>query len=138
MRRRAFLSLVFLALAAGSTSASAQKRGDRNTITRLDLDEAGGSVITALDAVQRLRSHWLRPALGKQATAGVTGELGAQNPGVPVVYIDDRREPNMEQLRTVQAERILEMKYLDQNRAVQMLGPGHESGAILVKTAGRR
>jgi len=134
MPRFIFRSVFLLLLVAGS--AQAQKRGDRSLITRTDLEEAGGAVTTALDAVQRLRPNWLRPPMGRNAAAGMTDGMSAGDrvPTEPIVYINDRRQPNTESLRTVQASRLAEIKYLDQNRAIQLLGPGHEAGAILVTT----
>ncbi|MGQ0649807.1 MAG: hypothetical protein ACT4P7_19825 [Gemmatimonadaceae bacterium] len=138
MRRLLMLPLALLTLVVVSTTAFAQKRGDRSLITRQDLDEAGSSVSHALDAVQRLRPNWLRPPTGRTATAGVTDGFGGRaNAAEPIVYIDERRQPTLESLRTVQVSKIQELKYMDQNKAVQMLGPGHEAGAILVKTGGK-
>jgi hypothetical protein len=128
---RKFLVLAVLALLA-SSSVEAQKRGDRNTITRVDIDEAGNAVTNADDAVRRLRPQWLRGPMGRSATSGMDGQGGTATEAV--LYIDDRRQPNLEQLRTVQAASIEELKYMDQNRAIQMLGPGHEAGAIMLKT----
>ena len=55
-----------------------------------------------------------------------------------IVYIDDIRQPDIESLATVPASRIVELKYLDQNRAVVLHGPGHESGVIEVTTLDKR
>jgi hypothetical protein len=137
MRRFSVLSLAILALVAVSTPALAQKRGDRSLITRQDLDEAGTGVVNAWDAVQRLRPNWLRPPSGRSASAGMLDGLSTTTNTIatePIVYIDDRRQPNLESLRTIQAGRVIEMKYMDQNKAIQMLGPGHEAGAIHVTT----
>ena len=109
------------------------KRGDRNTITRVDIDEAGTSITNAQDAVQRLRPNWLRAPMGRMARSGADGQAG-EGASEPILYIDERRQPNLEQLRTVQVVQLFELKFLDQNRAIQMLGPGHEMGAILITT----
>ncbi len=135
--RRVFtvvLAAVLLAFVPSIVQAqAAAKRGDRNTITRLDLDEAGASVTNGQEAVQRLRPNWLRAPMGRMARSGADGQAG-QVANEPILYIDERRQPNLEQLRTVTAAQLLELKFLDQNRAIQMLGPGHEMGAILVTT----
>ena len=56
-----------------------------------------------------------------------------------VVYLDDLRQPDLESsLITVKVETIVEMRYLDQNRAVQNRGPGHEAGVIEVITTAKR
>ncbi|MBL8996631.1 MAG: hypothetical protein JNL44_04865 [Gemmatimonadetes bacterium] len=55
-----------------------------------------------------------------------------------VVYIDGMRQPDVESLATVPVLKIVEMRYLDQNRGVQMHGPGHEMGVIEVTTVDKR
>lgn len=120
-----------------AASAQAQKRGDRSLLTRADLDEGGSGLTTAQDAIQRLRPNWLRPPMGRNASAGMLGD-GPSKTSEPIVYVDEVRQPNLEALRTVAALKIVEIKYLDQNRAVQMMGPGHEAGAILITTVAKR
>jgi hypothetical protein len=134
-----FLSRTLLLLFAVSSAAFAQKRGDRYFISRDDLDEGGGGMTNAQDAIQRLRPNWLRPPLGRNAKGGMLDGLqqGSQA-SEPIVYIDEVRQPNLEALRTVLTSKIVSMKYLDQNRAVQMLGPGHEAGAIQIITVNKR
>ncbi len=124
-----------------STPALAQKRGDRALLTRSDIEEGGGGLTTAFEAIQRLRPNWMRPQVGRTASSGMLDGLGDRSsatPREPIVYINEVRQPNLEILRTVQSIKVVEMKFLDQNRAVQMLGPGHEAGAILVTTADKR
>lgn len=136
MRRPWFVLLAVLGLlSTASQPAAAQKRGDRNTITRQDLDEAGTSISNAYDAVQRLRSNWLNPPRGRMSSAAmIDNNANAANATEAILYIDDRRQAQLDLLRTVPVAKIKEIKYLDQNRAIQMLGPGHEAGAILVTT----
>jgi len=131
---------VFLLLVLVASVAQAQKRGDRSLITRADLNEGGGGVTTAHDAVQRLRPNWLRPAMGRIASSSMTGSSTERGTAAtePIIYIDEVRQPNLEALRTVAASKVVQMKYLDQNRAVQLLGPGHEAGAIQVTTVDKR
>jgi hypothetical protein len=132
--------LLACAMVALGAPAQAQKRGDRALITRSDIEEGGGGLTTAQDAIQRLRPNWLRPQMGRTATSGMLDGLGdrATTAREPIVYINEVRQPNLEILRTVPSIKIIEMKFLDQNRAVQVLGPGHELGAILIVTADKR
>ena len=142
MRRApARLLLIVLALLVCASSAEAQKkRGDRNKITRADLNEAGGTVMNAFDAVNLLRPHWLNPPMGRMASSAVDPAVSqmTHNASYLVVYIDDMRQPSLDVLRLVKAESITEIQYLDQNRAIQMLGPGHEAGAIQVTTVNKK
>lgn len=132
---RAFL--VFLGIVAGSSSIGAQtNRGDRNKLTQAEIAEGGASIMTAREAVRIFRPHWFAPPMGKKASSDVIGP-GGGNQSV-IVYIDDIRQPDIESLATVSAPRIVEMRYLDQNRAVLLRGPGHESGVIEVTTLDKR
>lgn len=137
---RRLLARTFLLLVVAASTAFAQKRGDRSLITRADLDEGGSGLTTAQEAIQRLRPNWLRPPMGRNATSGMLDGLGNRDaaPKEAILYIDEVRQPNLEVLRMVQVPKIVEMKYLDQNRAVQLLGPGHEAGTILIVTVNKR
>lgn len=142
------LGLVALALTLSAPVVEAQRdstpqkrasrpRGDRNRLTRAELDEAGTSIVTARDAVRLLRPQWLSPPMGRMASSNMVSTTGAATQ--VVVYIDDLRQPDIESsLVTVPAAKIVEIRYLDQNRAIQQRGPGHEAGVIEVTTTDKR
>lgn len=117
-----------------------KKRTDTRVITRADLDEAVATVTTAHDAVTRLRPQWLTPPRGRISGASGLDAFSSANPDAsePRIYIDDMLQTGMDALRALPARNIVEMKYLDQNRAIQLLGPGNEAGAIQVTTDRRR
>lgn len=116
---------------------AARPRGDRNRLTRVEIDEAGSGIVTARDAVRVLRPQWLSPPMGRMASSNLAGDT--QSAKAIVVYIDDVRQPDLESsLITVPAIKIVEIRYLDQNRAIQMRGPGHEAGVIEVTTTDKR
>ena len=52
----------------------------------------------------------------------------------PVGYIDDVKVEELEDIRNVKAEEVVEIRYMNGNDASGRYGAGHESGAILVKT----
>ena len=132
-----FSPLLFgVVLLVSCASAQPNNRGDRNTLTRAEIEEAGTSIMTAREAVRLLRAQWLTPPLGRMASSDVTSAGGGR--ATVIVYIDDVRQPDLEALATVPAAKILELKYLDQNRAVLLRGPGHESGVIEVTTIDKR
>lgn len=143
------LGLLTLALAITAPAVVAQQRdstpqkrvsrprGDRNRLTRVEIDEAGGGIVTARDAVRLLRPQWLNPPAGRIASSNMGSESGAATQ--VIVYIDDLRQPDLESsLVTVPALKIVEIRYLDQNRAMQQRGPGHEAGVIEVTTTDKR
>lgn len=142
MRNFSKYLVVLFGLVAMSGGALAQgtpkpkTRGDQNKLTRVELDEAGAAIVTADDAVRLLRPRWLSPPLGMSASSNMTGGGGGAT--TVVVYVDDIRQPDLESLRRVRGADIQEMKYLDQNRAVQEHGPGHEAGVIEVTTVHKR
>ena len=129
--------VLLLSVSVLARPACAQKdRGDRNKLTRVEIDEGGTSIVSAREAVRLLRPYWLSPPLGRKASSDVLGAGGGGQ--AVIVYIDDLRQPDLDALATVQASRILELKYLDQNRAVLLRGPGHENGVIEVTTIDKR
>ena len=120
-----------------ATPTEAQKgRGDRSKLTIVDIQEAGAGIVTARDAVRLLRPQWLSPRMGRVASSDMLGSGGGRQE--VVVYIDDIRQPDLESLTTVLAAKIFELKYLDQNRAVQARGTGPEAGVIEVTTVDKR
>ena len=122
-----------IAIAPAWGQAQNTRRGDQTKLTRADLDNAGSAVVTAYDAVRLLRPRWLQPPIGKSATAGMMGSGGGAS--AIIVYVDDLRQPDVQDaLDRVKAADVVEMKYFDQNRAVQDYGPGHEAGVISVTT----
>lgn len=137
MRRfigRLVLAVLVLATIVGRGDAqeAKKKRGDRNRLLQEEIVEAGAAIVTARDAVRMLRPQWLNPPMGRMASSNVAGAGGGQQ--TLVVYVDDVRQPDLEILTQVKASDIVEMRYLDQNRAVQYRGPGHEAGVIEIKT----
>ena len=136
MRRFTIAGVLFAAaLLVAPTELSAQQnkqKGDRYRITQEDLVGAPASVGNAYDIVQTLRPLWLSPPRGRMNSANLEGGGGGATE--VVVYINDNRQPSLEELRTVRASMVFSMRYLEQNRAVQMRGPGHEAGVIEVIT----
>ena len=113
-----------------------RRRGDRSKLTRQDLDEAGNAIMTARDAIRNLRPHWLQPPMGRTASSN----FGAAGGGATtvVVYVDGTRQVDLEVLATIRNADIHEMRYLDQNRAIALHGPGHEAGVIEIVTVAKK
>ena len=137
MRQLIKVVFAFLSVVALATPVAAQGRGDRNRLTQEEIGQAGQAIMTARDAIRILRPLWMTPPpLGRQASSDILTPGG----GAPVIiiYINDIRQPDLEALATVPASKIVELRYLDQNRAVLLRGPGHESGVIEVTTVDKR
>lgn len=139
MRRFSIVGLVLAAIMLvlpHTAHAQNKQRGDRFKITKDELAEAPTSVNTAYDAIRAMRPQWFNPPMGRNASSNVEGIGGGAKE--IIVYIDDLRQPSLESLTTVKASQIVELKFLEQNRAIQMRGPGHELGAIEVTTVTKR
>ena len=114
--------LTACALALGLTGCASSGGGSRpagassNRIVQAELLEL--TDMDAYQAVQRLRSGWLRPRGG----------------GTPRLYINGARRSGLGDLRSYSANQIVQMELLNSSDATTRFGTGHQSGAILVQT----
>lgn len=51
-----------------------------------------------------------------------------------VLYLDDVKQADIEEMKNVRAAAVVEIRYLTGNQAAGRYGAGHEGGAILLKT----
>jgi hypothetical protein len=107
----------------GSAPPSARRsRGDRNVLTReLMVKDRFSNVY---DAVQALRSQWLRPR----------GPESFLLPLVVWVYLDDNRLGTVETLRSIQPSLVTSVRFYDGPSATGRWGVGHGAGVIHVST----
>ncbi|HSE51173.1 MAG TPA: hypothetical protein VLB00_03240 [Gemmatimonadales bacterium] len=59
---------------------------------------------------------------------------GGNNSVIAVLYIDDVKQTEIEEMKNVPAPSVVEIRYLTGNQAAGRYGAGHEGGAILLKT----
>lgn len=79
---------------------------------------------------------------GGLAPGGSSGdkasEYGSASGGnssiVAVLYIDDVKQTEIEEMKNVPAATVVEIRYMTGNQAAGRYGAGHEGGAILLKT----
>jgi hypothetical protein len=83
---------------------------------RAELEPLGQ--MSALQAIQRLRPQWLRTRSGD----------------APVLYVDNARRGNSNDLGSMMISEIDHMEYMDASDATNRFGTGHFGGAILVTT----
>ncbi len=61
--------------------------------------------------------------------------VGGSGKGITAVfYLDDVKQPELEDLRNLRVAEILEIKFMNGTEATGRYGEGHTAGAILVKT----
>jgi len=112
-------ALVGLAMACASGGQQAgPSRSSRSVITAEELQTI--DVSDAYEAVQRLRSAWLRPRVGR---------------GSPIaVFIDGVRSGEIDRLRQIPFITIREIRFIDPSDATTRWGTGYTNGAIMVIT----
>ncbi len=128
-------------LATRADAQGTMKKGDRNRITAEEIAQSG-NFGTAFEVIQAARPVWLNPPLNRNAQSSMMGPLGTSGSSSTaseiVVYVDGNRQQSLEDLKTIRTALITEMRFLDQNRAIQMHGPGHELGVIEVTTVNKK
>ena len=112
-------------LAVTPVDGFAQKR-QRDVLTR---EEILGSAVKSADlyrAIRSLRPHFLVPARGVRTLGNSIQEPLA-------VYLNGTRQTGEDALRTIMADTVEEVRYLDPNKAGNEFGPRASGGALLVK-----
>lgn len=118
----------FVALAAAvlvGACASRLKTGevrDHGTLTKEQIAESHFS--TAYDAVEALRSNWLK----------ARGTDSFQTPSEVLVYLDNTRLGGTDRLREIAANTVVYMRFYDGVSATGRWGIGHAAGVIYVST----
>lgn len=107
--------LVGLPACSGASSTSTP-RANRDLITHEEIADL--TVTTAYEAVERLRPHFLRPARGG---------------GTPNVYINGSRSGGISILRSIRADNVQNIRYLDSVDANLRYGMGNDSGVLEVQ-----
>lgn len=114
------VSSIVLSCAAGAPSDSARPRSSsRNVISQEELAELPAQ-LNAYEAVQRLRSTWLR-------TRGVAGMGSSQ---AVMVYVDNVRAGGVDFLHSRPLDGIVELRYFSGTDATTKWGTGVGAGVI--------
>ena len=80
--------------------------------------------LSALQAIERLRRPWL-------STRGPVSLDNQDQAGIKV-YLDGSPRGGMEQLATMRANQLSEIRFLNSREATMRFGTGHPDGAILL------
>ena len=109
--------------------AALWSQGRSDTITADDIARAGGKRGSAFDLVQSLRPRWLtrrEPAIEEgRTTPGIERQIG------PHVYVEERDMGDVDYLKTIPAELVLEMRYLTATQAGSRYGPTSQPGIVV-------
>lgn len=124
MRRFMLLCLVCTLAACASTGVRPSRSSDLITADEIE----AASVSNAYDAIARLRPAFLR---GR-------GQSSIQTPGsdLPIVYVNGLRTGTIEHLRSIPAQDVQQIRYINATDATTRFGTGHTGGVIEVTTRG--
>ena len=127
-RWSAIATALFVACAPHTAGTSPEpSTGRSKDLSLLRADEIQTvSVVSAYDAVVRLRPSWLR----RRGPVSVT----QPDAGQVVAYVDGMNVGGVDALARVPVSAVIEMQYLSGSDATTRFGVGHGGGAILVRT----
>lgn len=128
MRRILIVLALFIVTACGRGASPADGLGMRNrsilTAEEIGLDK--GASRTAYDVIARLRPEFLR-------SRGASS-LQSPTPVTAVVYVDEMRYGDLDDLKQLSAHQIFSIQYLNAADATTRFGSDHLGGAILITT----
>ena len=121
------LSLVFVLASCQTGSGNGRSaQGNPNLITAQELAKLeDSSVLTAKQAIRRLRPRWLQPR-----------SSGFHERHTPVVFRDGMPAGGLERLDEMDIRTIQEIRYLSASDATNRYGTGYPGGIIMVSTKG--
>jgi hypothetical protein len=124
---RILVPILILAACQSGPGTGRSTHGNSNLITAQELAELEESaVLTAKQAVQRLRPRWLQAR-----SAGYTERH------TPAVFRDGVPMGGLERLEEMDIRTIQEIRYLSGSDATNRYGTGYPGGIIMVATKGR-
>ena len=124
LKTRAIIGATVIALlgATGCASPGRAPASNHNVVTAQELSRAGD--VTLYEALAQLRPAFLRSR----------GSLpGATTPAAPVqVYIGGMRMGEIDHLRQIVANSVLEVRFLEPQQAISRFGGNNTGGALVV------
>jgi hypothetical protein len=120
----AIITVSAMACSSPSSNASGAPKPGPNLITADEI--ARVNVQNAYEAVQKLRPAMLRQRQVATANAQASGEL--------LIYMDNNRLGDVDQLRQISASSIAAMRYFTASEAQTKWGSGHPGGVIEILT----
>ena len=127
------LSAVMLAAGlaiAAPGDALAQKKS-RDVITQEEIEKSGQKDQDLIAAIRSLRPHFLEGPRGVRT-------MGSGMIYPVVVVVDGRKVTGLDDLVTILAKDVKEVRYLDPNRSQNEYGATANGGAIVVKLLGAK
>lgn len=124
MSIRPVLLLATAAAIACAPPAASGERRNTNVITQEQI--AASQATNAYEAISRVRPTFLR-SRGRTTINAAVSEY-------PEVYLDGQRYGDIEILKTLSVEHVMEIRFLSSSDATTRFGTGHTAGVIEVIT----
>ncbi len=118
-------------MAVGSTGAYRPKI-DFKSLGGTSDPGSGGGGSSAPDPYKPSGTDPTQPSGGTDPYGSSSG--GANASLMPVLYLDEIKQEQVEEMKNVPVADIIEIRYMGGTEASGRYGSGHEGGAILVKT----
>lgn len=115
-------SLAVFVVGACAPATAGGDRRNPDVISETEITAANTG--SAYDVVQRLRPQWLRA----RSAPSFGGNF------VVMVYVDNIQFGEVEALRSIPAQSVAELEWIDATTATQRWGTGNAGGAIAVST----
>lgn len=117
------LHVLLLAVAAcgGATHGGTGSSLTPDLIRRSEIDASPAT--NAYDLIAQLRPNWLHGRGAPNLRSG---------PQLPVVYLEDRRQGDLEVLRSFATAGIAELRFISATAATTRYGEGHGGGIIQI------
>lgn len=122
-KRFALLPLLLFLMSCAATAGGGPSRS-AGTLRADEIAEAG--VLTAHEAIERLRPQWLH------TRSSPTSSNPDGSP--PTLYVDGIRSNGIRELERIRASVVEEMRFLSPTDATNRFGTDHTGGAILITT----
>ena len=118
------------ACASGGSERNAGQVTSRNILTRDQIESTRS--INAFDAVQKLRSNWMRLRGSTQMPATGAGPQFSENQ--VLVYLDNQRLGTVDALRQIEIAAVQYIQFFPPAEAAARWGFNHGGGVIYVST----
>ena len=127
------LSAVMLAagLAIAAPGDGLAQKKSRDVITQEEIEKSGQKDQDLIAAIRSLRPHFLEGPRGVRT-------MGSGMIYPVVVVVDGRKVTGLDDLVTILAKDVKEVRYLDPNRSQNEYGATANGGAIVVKLLGAK
>jgi hypothetical protein len=126
MKRLSVLAIAMLTIGCGSAPmpVAVGASGHRDVLVEAEIQAGKTPGMTVYDLVAHMRPEYLR-SRGSNSLRDLT-------PPTAVVYLDGFKYGSLESMRSISADGVAQIQYLNASNATTRFGTDHTGGAILI------